>query len=117
MRYSWAIVGVVALLSGCSTSTLTSTSAVTATSTAKDISTQAAKTLTLNQQFVQHGYDDGCKDALNNQWQPSKTILEDMKGVEKMQYVEGWKQGYKRCVIGLGPVVINDTMPILHQKK
>ncbi|WP_297483866.1 hypothetical protein [uncultured Photobacterium sp.] len=117
MRYSWVVVGVVALLSGCSTSNLTSTSAVKATSVAKERSIQTAKPLTLNQQFIQHGYNDGCKDALKNQWQPSKTILDDLKGIEKMKYVEGWKQGYQRCVNGLGPVVINDTMPISQQKK
>ncbi|MEC6797175.1 MULTISPECIES: hypothetical protein [Photobacterium] len=115
MRYSWAIVGLFALLSGCSSSVLTSTSSATAA--AKETATQAAKPLTLNQQFIQHGYNDGCKDAMNNQWQPSKMILDDMKGVEKMKYVEGWKQGYQRCVNGLGPVVINDTMPISQQNK
>ncbi len=117
MRYSWAMVGVVALLSGCSTAALTSTPSTTATSVVKTEATQTAKPLTLSEQFIQHGYNDGCKDALNNQWQPSKTILDDLKGVEKMKYVEGWKKGYQRCVIGLGPVIINDTMPISHQKK
>ncbi|MEC6823707.1 hypothetical protein VXS02_09720 [Photobacterium piscicola] len=115
MRYSWAIVGMFALLSGCSSSALTSTSS--ATTAVKETATQTAKPLTLNQQFIQHGYNDGCKDALKNQWQPSKTILDDLKGVEKMKYIEGWKKGYQRCVIGLGPVIINDTMPISHQKK
>lgn len=115
MRYSWAMVGVVALLSGCSTSALTSTPSTTPA--VKAVSTQIAKPLTISEQFIKRGYDDGCKDALNNQWQPSKATLDDMKGVEKMKYIDGWKQGYKRCVIGLGPVVINDTMPIAHQKK
>lgn len=121
MRYSWAMVGVVALLSGCSTAALTSTPSATATATAisavKTVETQTAKPLTLSEQFIQHGYSDGCKDALKNQWQPSKTILDDMKGVEKMKYVEGWKKGYQRCVNGIGPVIINDTMPISQQKK
>ena len=116
MRYSWAMVGVIVLLSGCSTAALTSTPSTTATSVVKTEVTQTAKVLTLSEQFIQHGYNDGCKDALKNQWQPSKMILDDMKGVEKMKYVEGWKQGYQRCVNGLGPVVINDTMPISQQK-
>ncbi|WP_163919998.1 hypothetical protein [Photobacterium sp. Alg240-V54] len=117
MRYSLMMVGVVALLSGCSTAALTSTSSTTPTPTPKTTSIQTTKPLTLTEQFIKHGYDDGCKDALNNQWQPSKMILDDMRGVEKMRYVEGWKQGYKRCVVGLGPVKINDTMPISHQQK
>ncbi|PSU60542.1 hypothetical protein [Photobacterium phosphoreum] len=125
MRYSWAMVGVVALLSGCSTAALTSTPSATATATAtataisavKTVETSMVKPLTLSEQFIQHGYNDGCKDALKNQWQPSKTILDNMKGVEKMKYVEGWKKGYQRCVNGIGPVIINDTMPISQQKK
>ena len=116
MRYSWAMVGVFALLSGCSTSALTSTPSTMTAPAVKVATTEAAKPLTISEQFIQHGYDDGCKDAMNNQWQPSKIILDDMKGVEKMKYVEGWKKGYQRCVNGLGPVIINDTMPISHQK-
>ncbi|WP_318473704.1 hypothetical protein [Photobacterium leiognathi] len=57
------------------------------------------------------GYDDGCKDAMKAQFLPTKEIVDSYDKVSQAAYLKGWEMGYRRCVIGLGPVKINSTMP------
>lgn len=112
MRHSLAIISLFVLLSGCSTAALTSPTSEAPT----------AKTTTITQpaeinKISKKGYDDGCKGALKNQWEPLKSTLDNLNNVQKVAYIDGWKKGYQRCVIGLGPVIINSTMPIAQPKK
>ena len=91
MRRTLIVAGFIATLAGCSS---------------------ASQNIESQQAAEQQGYNDGCKGALQNQWLPAQTTLDAMNAKDKLSYQQGWKAGFQRCVIGIGPVKINSSMPI-----
>lgn len=96
-----SFIGLTLLISGCATQTVPQPEPQVITKVVKQDTAPAEK----------KGYDDGCKNAMEAQFLPSKSIVNSYDTVNKAAYLKGWEKGYKQCVIGLGPVRINSSMP------
>ena len=94
-------IGLTLLISGCATQTVPQSEPQVITKFVKQDTAPAEK----------KGYDDGCKNAMEAQFLPSKDIVNSFDTVNRTAYLKGWEKGYKQCVIGLGPVRINSSMP------
>ncbi|PSV26864.1 hypothetical protein [Photobacterium sp. GB-56] len=94
-------IGLTLLISGCATQTVPQSEPQVITKIVKQNTAPVEK----------KGYDDGCKNAMEAQFLPSKEIVNSYDTVNRAAYLKGWEKGYKQCVIGLGPVRINSSMP------
>lgn len=95
MRYLslLSLVFSIGILSGCSSTPVTHSDA------------QTPQTQVTYTDLHAYGVDMGCKAALENIGTPESdwTKAPKLKG-SKADYIDGWKQGYEKCRIGLGPV-------------
>ena len=83
---------------------IVSAATLTACSSSPQPDTSGAPTITYTD-LHSYGVDMGCKAALQNVGTPESGWQDapDIKGT-KSDYLEGWKQGFQKCRIGLGPV-------------
>ncbi|MBV7314472.1 hypothetical protein [Shewanella sp. NIFS-20-20] len=62
-----------------------------------------------------YGKDMGCKSALTGSGTPRQALRQAprLTGSDE-DFTQGWKQGYLKCIIGLGPVQIPPKEPVSH---
>lgn len=73
MRRALIVAGFIATLAGCSS---------------------ASQNIESQQAAEQQGYNDGCKGALQNQWQPAQTTLDAMNAKDKLVINKAGKQDF-----------------------
>lgn len=69
------------------------------------MSNTAASVKPLYQNMTEFGEAMGCKSALQQQGTPDSDLNNAPKlSGTKEDYIKGWKKGFNKCLIGLGPV-------------